>query len=99
MGSGVKAGVFSHLVDGARCLTAMLCMCAAEAGYVAGDGELGDNVTEFKLVDVPELGYHTTNQPFPQVALQRHAACGHACDAFLWSFQRNRYGRARVCCN
>ena len=34
------------------------------------DWEMGDAVTEFRLVDVPELGYHTTDKPFPRGELQ-----------------------------
>ena len=31
---------------------------------------MGSAVTEFRLVDVPELGYHTTDRPFPRGELQ-----------------------------
>jgi len=33
---------------------------------VTRDGEIGPNVTEWKLVDVPDLGYFTTDKPFPR---------------------------------
>lgn len=34
------------------------------------DWEMGSAVTDFRLVDVPELGYHTTDWPFPRGELQ-----------------------------
>lgn len=33
---------------------------------MTSDGNVGDNVLDFKLVDVPELGYFTTDKPFPR---------------------------------
>ena len=33
---------------------------------VARSGKIGANVTEWKLVDVPELGYSTSDKPFPR---------------------------------
>ena len=33
---------------------------------IARSGVIGANVTEWKLVDVPELGYYTTDRPFPR---------------------------------
>ncbi len=33
---------------------------------VTRDGEIGPNVTEWKLMDVPDLGYFTTDKPFPR---------------------------------
>jgi len=33
---------------------------------MANDGEIAPGVTEWKLADVPELGYFTTDKPFPR---------------------------------
>ena len=38
-------------------------MCA---GIMSNDGEIAPGVTEWKLADVPELGYFTTDKPFPR---------------------------------
>ena len=40
--------------------------CFMHAGMVARSGKIGANVTEWKLVDVPELGYSTSDKPFPR---------------------------------
>ena len=40
---------------------------STEAGYISTEWEMNtDNVLEWKLVDVPELGYFTTDKPFPR---------------------------------
>lgn len=40
--------------------------CSMHAGMIARSGKIGANVTEWKLVDVLELGYSTTDKPFPR---------------------------------
>ena len=36
------------------------------AGIITRDGEITPSVKEWKLVDVPELGYFTSDKPFPR---------------------------------
>ena len=36
------------------------------AGIITRDGEINAAVKEWKLVDVPELGYFTSDKPFPR---------------------------------
>ena len=36
------------------------------AGIITRDGEISPSVKEWKLVDVPELGYFTSDKPFPR---------------------------------
>ena len=49
----------------------------AEPGLlqVSMDWEMSENVLEFKLADVPELGYLTTDRPFPrgELLLKTHS--------------------------
>ena len=48
-------------------LPLLILACGAQ---ITMDWEMGSAVTEFRLVDVPELGYHTTDRPFPRGELQ-----------------------------
>lgn len=48
------------LIDGYGCTEAGASAMTAQDRLVAG------MITEFKLVDVPELGYYTTDKPFPR---------------------------------
>ena len=49
---------------------ALLLLITAGGAQITMDWEMGSAVTDFRLVDVPELGYHTTDRPFPRGELQ-----------------------------
>ncbi len=48
-----------------------------EAGYVLFENQITASVvTDFKLVDVPELGYRVSDNPYPRGELRLKAVCG-----------------------
>lgn len=98
-----------HVASAGRAYDLALVLNTASGVQITLDWEMGSAVTEFRLVDVPELGYHTSDRPFPRGELQlktqsmiqgyhkQAKACCH-CPHHLWSLlQSTSENRCLLC--